>query len=124
MCVIIFCSSACDGKVKDVQIADYSSEIYSNAEIEAAINVTIDYFKTEYSGCTLNEITYMGDDKLDDYQRFKQNEVDQIIVLASTFYVGAFGGDGSFNRNFTYSNWTWTLVRSDGVTWRLVSYGY
>lgn len=124
MCAILFCSSACGGKVRNVYITDYSSEIYTNAEIEAAIDVTLDYFKTEYSGCTLTEITYIGDDELGDYQRCKQNDGDQIIVLVSTFYVGAFGGDGSFNRNYTYSNWTWTLARSDGVTWRLISYGY
>ena len=52
---------ACGGNVKNVKITDYSSEIYSDAEIENAIDVAINYFKKNFEDCTLTEITYLGD---------------------------------------------------------------
>lgn len=116
---------ACSGNVKNVQILEYSSEIYSNEEIQDAIDVTMDYFKKKFSGCTLTEITYYGDDKLADYQEFAQrNNADEVIVLVSSFDVGPSGGDGSLNPNDTYRNWKWILVRSEGGKWMHVDHGY
>ena len=116
---------ACGGNVEHVKIADYSSEIYSDAEIESAIDVAIDYFSKNFQGCTLTEITYGGDDKLAEYQEFAdRNNATQVIVLVSSFDVDASGGDGSLNPNSTYTNWNWILVRTDGGTWRHVDHGY
>lgn len=116
---------ACGGNGKNVKITDYSSEIYSDAEIKSAIDVTIDYFKKNFEGCTLTEITYLGDDKIDDWQEFaERNNADDVIVLVSTFEVDASGGDGSLNPNSTYTNWKWILVRTDGGKWKHVDHGY
>ena len=116
---------ACGGNVKNVKITDYSSEIYSDAEIENAIDVAIDYFEKNFEGCTLTEITYLGDDKLDDWQEFaERNNADDVMVLVSSFSVGASGGDGSLNPNSTYTNWKWVLVRTDGGKWKHVDHGY
>ena len=123
LCVIGL--SACSGNVKNVKITDYSSEIYSNSEIQEAIDVTIDYFKKKFSGCTLTEITYYGDDKLADFQEFvERNNATEVIVLVSTFDVDESGGDGSLNPNDTYKNWKWILVRSEGGKWKHVDHGY
>lgn len=116
---------ACDGNVNQVKITDYSSEIYSDAEIESAIDVAIDYFNQNFEGCTLTEITYLGDDQLDDWQEFvERNNADDVIVLISTFEVDASGGDGSLNPNSTYTDWNWVLVRTDGGQWKHVDHGY
>ncbi len=118
-------SVACADNVKKVKITDYSSEIYSDAEIESAIDVAINYFKLFFEGCTLTEITYLGDDELDNWQEFaEKNNADDVIVLVSTFEVDASGGDGSLTPNSTYTDWKWTLVRNDGENWRHVSHGY
>ena len=125
MIVCIFCMTACGGNVKEAQIPEYSSEVYTGKEIQDAIDVTMDYFKKKFSGCTLTEITYYGDDKLPDYQEFAQrNNADEVIVLVSSFDVGPSGGDGSLNPNDTYRNWKWILVRSDGGEWVHVDHGY
>ena len=116
---------ACGGNVKNVKITDYSSEIYSDAEIENAIDVAINYFKKNFEGCTLTEITYLGDDKLNNWQEFaERNNADDVIVLVSSFNVGASGGDGSLNPNSTYTNWKWILVRTNGGKWEHVDHGY
>lgn len=117
--------TACGGNVKKVQVKNFRSEVYSNEEIHDAINVTMDYFMKEFSGCTLTEITYYGDDKLPDYQEFAQrNNADEVIVLISSFDVGPSGGDGSLNPNDTYKNWKWILVRNEGGKWIHVDHGY
>lgn len=116
---------ACGGNVKNVKITDYSSEIYSDAEIENAIDVAINYVKKNFEGCTLTEITYLGDDKLDNWQEFaERNNADDVMVLVSSFNVGASGGDGSLNPNSTYTNWKWILVRTNGGKWEHVDHGY
>ena len=116
---------ACGGNVKNVKITDYSSEIYSDAEIENAINVAINYFEKNFEGCTLTEITYLGDDELDNWQEFaERNNADDVMVLVSSFNVGASGGDGSLNPNSTYTNWKWILVRTNGGKWEHVDHGY
>ena len=116
---------ACGGNVKNVKITDYSSEIYSDAEIENAIDVAINYFKKNFEGCTLTEITYLGDDELDNWQEFaERNNADDVMVLVSSFNVGASGGDGSLNPNSTYTNWKWILVRTNGGKWEHVDHGY
>ena len=116
---------ACGGNVKNVKITDYSSEIYSDAEIKNAIDVAINYFKKNFEGCTLTEITYLGDDKLNNWQEFaERNNADDVMVLVSSFNVGASGGDGSLNPNSTYTNWKWILVRTNGGKWEHVDHGY
>ena len=116
---------ACGGNTKNVKITDYSSEIYSDAEIDSAIDVAIDYFEKCFDGCTLTEITYLGDDELDDFQEFaERNNADDVIVLISDFEVDASGGDGSLEPNSTYTDWNWILVRTDGGQWEHVDHGY
>ena len=116
---------ACGGNTKNVKITDYSSEMYSDAEIENAIDVAINYFEKNFKGCTLTEITYLGDDKLDDWQEFaERNNADDVMVLVSSFTVDASGGDGSLNPNSTYTNWKWILVRNNGGKWEHVDHGY
>ena len=116
---------ACGGNVKNVKITDYSSEIYSDAEIENAIDAAINYFEKNFEGCTLTEITYLGDDELDNWQEFaERNNADDVMVLVSSFNVGASGGDGSLNPNSTYTNWKWVLVRTNDGKWEHVDHGY
>ena len=123
--VFVLGLTACSGNVKKAQVANFSSEVYSTEEIQDAIDVTMDYFKKKFSGCTLTEITYYGDDKLPDYQEFaRRNNADEVIVLVSSFDVGPSGGDGSLNPNDTYRNWKWILVRNDGGEWVHVDHGY
>ena len=115
----------CGGNAKNVKITEYTSEKYSNDEIKDAIDVAIDYFTKEFEGCTLTEITYLGDDENDDWQEFAdRNNAADVIVLVSSFDVDASGGDGSLNPNCTYTNWKWILVRTDGGKWKHVDHGY
>ena len=117
--------AACGGDVSKVKIGEYHSEIYSDGEIMSAINEVMDYFKANFSGCTLTEITYIGDEENQkETDVAKRNNADDVIVLISSYYVDSSGGNGSLKPNSTYENWQWILVRSNGGTWRHVDHGY
>lgn len=125
LCVLVFGFSACGGNVENVAVGKYASKIYSDQEIEDAIDVAIRYFQKEFTACTLTEITYRGDQYLDDYQEFAdRNNADDVIVLISSFDVAETGADGCFNAGTTYRHWNWILVRDDGGKWRHVDHGY
>ena len=123
--LLVFLTAGCRGDVSNVKVLEYKSDIYSEEEIEEAIEVVKKYFRSEFSGCTLTEITYAGDDKISSYEDWAtRNDGDEVIVLISSFDVDASGGDGSLNPNSTYSNWNWILVRKNGEKWQHVDHGY
>jgi len=125
VCVLMLGLSACGGNVGDVHIPPYESDIYTDTEIADAIDAAIAYFKAEFSGCTLTEITYAGDEASEDEREFAAwHNADEVIVLVSSFDVDASGGDGSLNPNSTYDGWKWIMVRNNGGAWRHADHGY
>ncbi|MCD8020863.1 MAG: hypothetical protein LUF92_15210 [Clostridiales bacterium] len=89
--------TAVTGNVDNVNISDWKpSELYTDADIEAAIQVIKDYFSEEFSDCTLTDIGYVGDTFSDEFVEWaEQYGSDEAIILTSTFNVGPSGGDGS-----------------------------
>ena len=94
-------------------------------EIKDAIDAAMDYFKKEFDGCTLTEISYAGDETSADFAEWAQRiDGDEVIVLVSSFNVDASGGDGSLNPNSTYTKWMWIMARQEGGKWQHVDHGY
>lgn len=127
LCVLLpFGLCACNrGNTDDVKIPFVESEIYSQEDISLAISTITDEFKKEWSGCTLTEIYYAGDNVSAEYQDWaERHNADEVIVLLSSFDVDSSGGDGSLNSDCTYANWNWILVRSVGGEWTHVDHGY
>ena len=126
LCVLLMVSlCACGGKISNLNTPDVDSEMYSQKDITAAINVIKREFTINWSGCTLTEIYYAGDEKTKEHQDWAdRHDADEVIVLLSSFDVDASGGDGSLNPNSTYDNWMWILVRTNGGQWKHVDHGY
>ena len=121
---MIFSLSA-GGSVKDVKTHEVPSELYSQADIDSAIEVIKGEFPTDWKGCTLTEIYYAGDDESKAHQEWAdRHNAEEVIVLLSSFDVDSSGGDGSFNPDSTYSGWAWILVRSGKGPWMHVDHGY
>lgn len=103
-------------------------ETENEEDIESAIDVVFAYFKENFSGCTLNEIGYAGDERTERESGYYLNiegiEADEIIVLVSSFDVDSSGGDGSLEPNETYEGWSWLLVRKKNGKWRHYTHGY
>lgn len=128
MCAILLGLSGCGGNVRNVEIKECHSDIYTEEDIESAIDVVFAYFKENFSGCTLNEIGYAGDERTERESGYYLNiegiEADEIIVLVSSFDVDSSGGDGSLEPNETYEGWSWLLVRKKNGKWRHYTHGY
>ena len=100
-------------------------QMYSQEEINSAIDVIKKEFEKDWKGCTLKEIHYAGDKISEEHQEFAERyNADEVIVLVSTFDVDESGGDGSLNPNSTYTDWNWILVRKNGGKWKHVDHGY
>lgn len=100
-------------------------QMYSQEEINSAIDVIKKEFKRDWNGCTLKEISYTGDKVSKEHQEFAERyNADEAIVLVSTFDVDESGGDDSLNPNSTYTDWNWILVRKNGGKWKHVDHGY
>ena len=126
MCFLtMLCFVSCGGNVRNARTREVASELYSQKEINAAIRTIKMDFAIDWSGCTLTEIYYAGDDYTRRYQDFAdRNNADDVIVLLSTFTVDSSGGDGSLEPNSTYEKWEWVLVRNKGGHWKHVDHGY
>ena len=127
--VLTLALCACGGHVKDVQIHAVESEMYSETDINAAVQVIIKEFDRSWKGCTLTSISYAGDERTQAESEYYLNtlglyKADELIVLSSSFDVDQTGGDGSLNPNSTYNGWSWILVRNTGGRWKHVDHGY
>lgn len=126
LCILlVFSLNACGGNVNEVKTHSEESEMYSQDDINVAIETIKKEFERDWKGCTLTEIYYAGDDSSKKYQDWAdRNDADEVIVLLSSFDVDSSGGDGSLNPDSTYSDWMWILVRTDGGQWQHVDHGY
>jgi len=110
--------------IKIVRNIEFDSKIYTDEEITAAIDATMEYFREEFTGCVMKDIGYAGDETLDEYQEYvERNNAKEVIVLVSNFEVKE-SADGSLNSNSIYKNWNWILVREKNGEWEVVDYGY
>lgn len=118
--------AACGGgNVEGAVLEVGSSQVYSEAEIEAAMKIVLDHFDCEFTGCTLTRLSYEEEKSAKASGEWAaQYEADEAIVLYSSFDVDDSGGDGSLNPNSTYDHWQWILTRSDGGKWTLQTWGY
>jgi len=110
--------------IKIVRNIEFDSKIYTDEEITAAIDATMEYFREEFTGCVMKDIGYAGDETLDEYQEYvERNNAKEVIVLVSNFEVKE-SADGSLNSNSIYKNWNWILVREKNGEREVVDYGY
>ena len=113
------------GNVSGVKILELRSAIYTDWEIRDAVEVAVRSFENEFHDCRLLEIGYAGDEKGKAFVEWAdQYDVDQVIILVSSFEAGPDGGDGSLNPNETYRNWQWILGRKNSGRWKLLTHGY
>ena len=135
LCIeVLFSMSACNvylkksGDVKNVRVKKWeASKIYSDNEINLAIKAAEDYFEEEFYGCTLTDITYVGDNESLYETSYRKNngfDYDEMIVLMSSFNTDSFGGDGSLEPDSTYNGWNWIMGRKYGGEWEHVDHGY
>lgn len=126
LCAIMLTFSSCfHGVVSFAEITEVSSEIYSEEDIQSAINIVISRFREGWSNTTLLEVRYIGDDWLDSYQDWAdRNEADEVIVILVDFYISRFANNPVMINGHTYEDYNYILVRNEGEEWQIVDQGY
>src|SRR5690554_5167532 len=108
------------GDISNVKRTMTASEVYSEQDINDAMDIVEKYFKSSFKGCTLTDLWYEENVSVPVSKGWaKQYDSDESIVLLSNFYVDSSGGDGSLNPDSTYKDWQWILVRNNGGEWEL-----
>lgn len=113
------------GDVSSVKRTVKISEIYSEQDINDAMDIVVNYFQNNFEGCTLTDLWYEESASVlvsEDWA--KQYNADESIILFSSFDADSSGGDGGFNPDDTYSNWQWILIRDKSSIWELKEWGY
>ena len=111
------------GNVRSVQRIVGESTIYTDAEIEDAMDVVEQKFKKDFYDCKLLRLEYNeGKTLTERFYRAEQYGVERVIVLESDYYVGNHA-EACFTPDYTYQNWKWILT-DEGDGWLLRTSGY
>lgn len=136
ICIVLILSLCACGDVSRVQVIDVPSQLYTQEDIRAAIEVIKSDFAKDWDHCSLLSIQYAGDELMTERYDGGRNEfeiwtelydADEAIILISDFYVSPaakYDPVNTFEVDTTYEYWKWILVRDKGGTWRHVDHGY
>lgn len=126
---IAFGLTSCGKKEKDAVIDYGKSSIYSQADMDAAIELIQNEFAT-WEGCELHSIRYLSDDCNTEENISWMNdlgdgdtEFTQCILFISDFHSPKKGG-GAWNPDSEYTGWQWWLARTGNGNWQLMTWGY
>ena len=130
--LIVFSACTKSGTTNNVEIDYGESQIFDEDEINTAMDAVINEFRS-FNGCDLKKLYYDEEKFNKTISGYMKNgkgayngvEEENVIILFSDFYVSPNGGDVSFNKDFTYTNWNWILIRSSkSDKWEVVDWGY
>ena len=126
---IIYNTVSEDEFIDDVeQKADWngSSEIYSDEDLQAAVDKIVSYFDIKVE---MQEIFYQGDEESAnqlDYCKELNPEVDECVFFKTNFYIPEQDAEmaGAFEPNTTLTDYEWYLGRSNWGEWNVLTAGY
>lgn len=122
LCLLLIMCVGCQRK--EVKVRTIYSDIYTEEEIQEAIDVIKKEFSKDWKGCTLKEIYYAGDDKALFISYAKQYQVEEAIVLKTNFHTNYFAWKIGLNSNCDYEDYQWIFVRNKNGKWKHVDGGY
>lgn len=111
-----------EGIVSQAEIVSVDSSIYSDAEIQAAIDIIKEDFAADWAGCELLRIRYAGDRA--SMEEEKERGLPTIVLLSDFKTARRLPKESSLNSSATYNDWNWILVRDPDGSWRHVDHGY
>ena len=112
------------GTLNFVDIEEFTSDVYTEDDITSAMEVVLESFRGR-TDTVLLRLSYIGDEKLADYQDWAdRNNADDVIVFLTDYYISFFSDNPIMNTGFKYEDYNYILVRSDGGEWEIVDHGY
>ncbi len=112
---------------KDGVTIDYgTSDLYTTEDLDEAIAVIREEFD-RMEGCELHSLTYAGDEASLEELDYCNSLADRETYVDSLLFRSSFRSPkeaiGAWEPDTEYT-WTWSLARTDGGEWVLVTYGY
>lgn len=99
-----------------------SSEVFTENEINKAMDTVEKYFRKNFKDCKLTKLWY--DEEITIREAEDDYTSGKTIVILSNFTVGD-NGPVALNDNYTYENYMFTLVRDDSKSsWKVKDSGY
>ena len=109
------------GDISQVETLLVPSRLYTQDDIDAAIETVKRDFADDWSGCRLTWIKYAGDEI--SKAESKERGVETIVLLSS-FDTLRLPDTSALNENATYHDWKWILIRTDDGSWTHIDHGY
>ncbi|MGL4741158.1 MAG: hypothetical protein ACRC41_10175 [Sarcina sp.] len=143
MILIISCTSNTSTKItkepspsietdsSNIETSNSTSQLFSQKEIQNAINCVIDNFDFPYS--KLTKVWYDEEKSkllVDDYLKSKGDDtknikIEDMIILLANFDVDPHDEPTSLEPNSTYKDYLWILIKNKGTnTWKIIDSGY
>lgn len=123
LCVFVFMAKPVKNAEEAYAVIEVKSEIFSEAEIDSAINYVVNVFENEFDGCHLREIGYSGDEIVKRESKYHEDsDIGDIILIKTVFRTDKHVG-GGFNSDFTYDNWYFILERTASGHWTELDHG-
>lgn len=123
--LLVGCKNSNEENETGIEKVQVDSEIYTQDDIESAMDLVLENFEENYIGATITKITYVGDERKSDFDIYKETyEVDEVIILYSDLYTESTIGDIPFDVNSEYEDYPWVLARKADEDWEIRSWGY
>ena len=122
LCLLFVISLAGCGKgnTKNLVIDYGTSSIYTKDDMDEAIDVIKKQFSS-FEGCELHSLSYTSDDACNNEDNIAwMNELEE---ANDNSFRSPKNGGGAWNAN-EEDTWSWWLARSEGGTWKLMTWGY
>jgi len=109
----------------NVENAEYvvgESAVYSETDITTAMDRAKAFFKAEFEGCSLIELSYEEDAAANE-EWADSYGYEEAIVLSSVFSVDEEGSSTNLEPD-TYEHFSWVLGRNAKGPWQLLTLGF
>ena len=111
------------GNVENVNRVIETSNLYSEEEINDAMDVIIEDFERTFHGCTLKELRYSDIGYLSSSQSCGCIEnYEKTIIIYSVFDVAEKGASSTLNAGSIYTQYQWGLAKINGI-WKICNKG-
>lgn len=112
------------GDVRQVLYSHTVSEQYTEKEVLKALDTATDYFRRQYDGCTLLELSYDQDTDPMAAKYAREKGAKKAIIVKGSFHVDPDIGPGVWEPDGTYTGYQWILVKNRLGNWKVVDCGY
>lgn len=111
------------GSVKKAQNTISRENGYTFEEMDAAVEVVYRYFEENFDRCTLESIQRVEEPTGERAAELAKNEdVDQALVLWTSFKTGWMHGDLSLESFESYF-WEWVMIQNEDGEWEIADNG-